>query len=692
MGTGATAVGDPIPDAGGGPPDPAGHGGSGPPQERPEQRARRAPRVRPARGRRPGADPRLVRLVALASLPVVAASALALLGGWTALGDNATLALRAGDVAGGHPPLTGMPSTADTLRDPIEVDHPGPLEVWAAAIPVALIGPAGLLVTVAAVNLACLAVAVRVAFRRAGPSGGALAAALAVALCWSLGATVIRDPLNSHAPVLPWFCLLVLAWDLRLGRARSLPPAVAVACWVTQAHVVYLPMVAIVGATTAVALALEGRRSRAERMADGTAPTAARRWRRPSLVAIAVGVALYLPALIDQVAGSGNLGRMVTVAGGRGIGWHSGVANLARALGWPPAWLRRGNDPFWLLSAPSVGDVLAAAATIGLLGWTLVAASQRRDRPTLAAAHTAVAALAALVVTVARTPVGGAVLAADPLLLTWPTTAFAAFALGIAAQRRLRVGGLRVPTTIRRWLTPLGAAAAVAVTVATISAPGRFGGFGEGLMDEAAAVDGRVSAVVRGQGLVQVNASGWAARLYLAQSVIERLERDGIAVRTGTYDRPSRRGRSSQGAPTATVWVVSGDRPPDAPARDTFLVARLQLVEGGQGSGAAQRRRRIADLLAGSELVRLRDTDRLTVADVTREYFRWKSPPPHGSATLPSRWVSIDAYVDLASRGMVVSPRADPALLAQLRRDAVGRYFAAGDTELAVWVRFEPTR
>jgi hypothetical protein len=409
-------------------------------------------------------------------------------------------------------------------------------------------------------------------------------------------------------------------------------------------------------------------------------------------VGAGVAIVLDLPPLIDQVAGSGNLSRMVTVAGGRGIGWHSGVANLARALGWPPAWLRRGNDPFWLLSAPTGADVLAAAATIGLLGWTLVAATQRRDRPTLAAAHTAVAALVALVVTVARTPVGGAVLAADPLLLTWPTTAFVAFALGLATLRRLRAGGFAVAGPMRRWLTPLGAAAVVAVTVVTISAPGRFGGFGEGLMDEAATVDARVSAVVRGQGLVQVNASGWAARLYLAQSVIERLERDGIATRTGTYDRPSRRGRASQGAPTATVWVVSGDRPPEPPARDTFLVARLQLVDGGQGSGAAERRRRIADLLAGSELVRLRDTARLSVAEVTREYFRWKVPPPHGSATLPSTWVSVDAYVDLASRGMVVSPKADPGLLAQLRRDAVGRYFAAGDTELAVWVRFEPAR
>lgn len=152
------------------------------------------PRARPA--------PMLVRLCVIVVLPILASTVMALHNGWTPVGDNATLALRSGDVVRGDPPLTGKVSTSDTITDR-QVDHPGPLEVWVAAIPYALFGPAGLLITIALINAAVLVMSVVIGWRRGGPPLAVAVTATGLLLCWSLGTTVIRDPLNSHVQLLP---------------------------------------------------------------------------------------------------------------------------------------------------------------------------------------------------------------------------------------------------------------------------------------------------------------------------------------------------------------------------------------------------------------------------------------------------------------------------------------------------------
>jgi Flp pilus assembly protein TadD len=82
--------------------------------------------------------------------------------------------------------------------------------VWVAAIPYALLGPAGLLLTAAAVNAAALVLSVIVGWRRGGPPMAVAVTATGLLLCWSLGTTVIRDPLNSHVGLLLWFALGLL--------------------------------------------------------------------------------------------------------------------------------------------------------------------------------------------------------------------------------------------------------------------------------------------------------------------------------------------------------------------------------------------------------------------------------------------------------------------------------------------------
>ena len=97
-----------------------------------------AARSRRRRRRRPRPAPMLVRLCVIVVLPILASTAMALHDGWTPVGDNATLAIRAGDVLRGDPPLTGMPSTSNTISNQ-DISHPGPMEVWVAAVPYAVL-------------------------------------------------------------------------------------------------------------------------------------------------------------------------------------------------------------------------------------------------------------------------------------------------------------------------------------------------------------------------------------------------------------------------------------------------------------------------------------------------------------------------------------------------------------------------
>lgn len=628
------------------------------------------------------APPMLVRLCVIVVLPVLASTAMALMDGWTPVGDNATIALRSGDVLRGDAPLTGMPSTSNTISDR-DVSHPGPLEMWVASFPYGLAGPVGLLVTIAVVNAGALVVSVIVGWRRGGPPLAVAVTATALVLCWSLGTTVIRDPLNTHAPLLVWFALVLLCWDVRLGSWPSLPVAVIAASWVTQAHVAYLPMTAVLAAgTLALGLVDHRQRTAEQRRRFG------RGRRRAVITATCIGALLSLPMLIDQATGSGNLGRMLGYAGSAGQGTAVGFRTLLAALGAPPAWLRSVNDPFILLRGPTLADLLAGAATAGFFTGLFLSARRRSDRLTVTLMQTALLSLAAATVLVVRTPRGGAVLAADAMLVLRPVTALVWLSMGWAAWRVVapRVQpGLADPGP-RRAATAVCALGALALVAITVLAPAKFGGYGEGLMAPVARLQPAARAAVAGQPMVQVNATGWAARLYLRHAVIEDLERHGIATRTDDDDRVFH--RADRRAPTATLWVVSDPEEPKPPAAGATLVARTDLVPAGSVSDATIRRRQVRKLLDDAGQVVLRDSDQIAIADVSREFFRWTSPPPDGES-LPADWVSVDSFVDLARNGLVVSPQVDPQLIAAVERDSIGRFFAAEDTEAAIYVRLE---
>lgn len=650
---------------------------------------------RPGRPRFARPDPILVRLATVAVLPIVVSVAVALTRGWVPVGDSATLAIRAGDVLRGHPPLVGMLSTASVVHPGLVTSHPGPFEVYLIAVPYRAFGPAGLLVSVAAVNALAVVTAVAVAWRRGGRALATAVAALVALLCWSLGPTVIRDPLNTHVGLLPLVAALFLCWDVRLGRTRSLPALVVAGCWIGQAHVVYLPVVAVLAVATIGLLVLD--------------PVArpARDRRRSAVAAGTLGFVLSLPMLVDQVAGSGNLGKLVRLGGSGTEGIGAGARVVLRSFGLPPAWLRTGNGPFIALEQPRPADLAVALGTFALLGALLVGARRRRDRPAQAMLELAIAGIVALALVGARMPAGGAVLAADGMLVEWPITGFAWLALGWAAYRTFQAHpprrplrgdrsdppGARAPLVLgplaRVGLDVLGLAVVAALVVAAATAAPRFGGFGEGLVDPVARVEPSLRQALAGQRVVQFDAVGWAARLYARQALMADVERHGITTRTDEDDPSTRRGGPGAPEPTATVWVVSGPSNEEPPAATAFLAARVGLVPLGHRRAVIARRRRLrAAILAAGE-VHLKDGPRVSADQVSTEYFHFDRPPPGGSLVLPSSWVTIEAFVDLCSQGLVASPRVDPALVRAVRRDDLGRYFASSDFVLSIWVRVD---
>jgi len=328
---------------------------------------------------------------------------------------------------------------------------------------------------------------------------------------------------------------------------------------------------------------------------------------------------------------------------------------------------------------------------VGLAAWVTIRAHQDGDHGVIRLLQCVGLILLATFVTLARTPIGGAVLAADPLHLLWPVTGLTWLALAWGAGRAwtgthdVDLGGAA------RWTVAGLVALALVVCGVTATRTRTFGGFGEGLIRPIAHLEHPTIAAARGHGPVLVAATGWSAQLYARGALLEALERAGIATVTPDRDRASRRYRP--GTRTgATIWVISSRTPPRAPAAGARLVALVHLRTPHQAAVAEADRRRLRTLLDHHGTVALRDGPHVRLAEVEREYFHFPGPGRAGADTIPGTWLSVDAYIDLYRAGMIVSPKVTPATVDALFHDAVGRYFAETDEVIAVYIRDGPRR
>jgi len=133
-----------------------------------------------------------------------------------------------------------------------------------------------------------------------------------------LGPILLHDVWNPYVTILPCLLFVLLLWSFACGDRWALPFAAAVASFLVQSHVGYLPVVAAGGATTVAVTAWSIHR--------GTDDSSWGDTRRPVLVAAVVGLVLWIPSIIEQLRHSpGNLTRIARFTSAHGFEqpWHA---------------------------------------------------------------------------------------------------------------------------------------------------------------------------------------------------------------------------------------------------------------------------------------------------------------------------------------------------------------------------------
>jgi hypothetical protein len=238
---------------------------------------------------------------------------------WYPAGDWAMLELRTRDVGTRHTPLVGPYSRYGW-------NHPGPLLFWYYAIPYRLTGAQSwsLLASAALANAAAMGATVAFAWRRGRLALAAITGLGLVILVAHLDLALLWDPWNPWVTVLPFGLLVVAAWAASDGDRWGLPVAVLTGAFLVQSHIGF----ALLAAGLLAWAAFGAWRAGLDR----------RMWQ----LTIAVGVAVCIPMVLDQLFGQGNLGDVVryfTSGDGNPAGWSRAVHVVARELGGMAPWM-----------------------------------------------------------------------------------------------------------------------------------------------------------------------------------------------------------------------------------------------------------------------------------------------------------------------------------------------------------------
>jgi hypothetical protein len=230
--------------------------------------------------------------VVVVGLPLVVA-AIALRGErWYPVLDLAMTEFRVRDVGTSHTPLIGLPGRIGEY--PEQGSHPGPLSFYLLAPVYRLFGASSWAMEAGTVviHLGAITTALWIGHRRAGWKGVAAVGALLAVVIRGYGQVPLTQPWNPYLPLLAWIVVLLATWAVLCGDHLMLIPLVVAATLGAQTHVPYL----LLGAGM-FAVALGVVIARLVR-----APAAPRRAPRRSIFwAIAAGVALWIPPLVDQL-------------------------------------------------------------------------------------------------------------------------------------------------------------------------------------------------------------------------------------------------------------------------------------------------------------------------------------------------------------------------------------------------------
>jgi hypothetical protein len=506
-------------------------------------------------------------VVAVACAPIAVLAIVRVVSGWVPMGDQAVISHWTRQVFTTDTPLLGMPSTAGTGS----ANHPGPLLYWVLAPWDLVAGGDGWAHPVAIAVLACACVtAVAWAAHRVAGTGAAVGAVAVTSLVGaSLGRWDVLDHWNPHAATLPFVAALFVGWAVAAGRTELLPVLAFLASFVAQAHVVYLPFLALLVGVGVVGVALGPRGP------------------RPIVLAGVVLLVVWAPPLWEQVTGDpGNVSEVLDAAssgGEPGVGAAWAVRAVGEAIGVVPSFVvpARWNNAFD--PAIGLGTAVTALVVVGALVVLGEGARRRRDRPAVAAASLALGAQLVAVVVVSRLPLFlGVVMPGWRLLFLWGIGAFTWFALGFVVARAT------APSVGR---TLAGAAAAVVVVGAAVlpfTASAQ-----EPPRDTNAALRAlapEVAAELEGDGPVELVVAA-ELPIDLQYGLFDQLERRGVDVRIDPADPQF--GHRYPADATLPRLVVLDDPDADAPSQGRLVarwpadpdppVVRAYLVEASPG-------------------------------------------------------------------------------------------------------------
>jgi hypothetical protein len=256
-----------------------------------------------------------------------------------ALGDNAQNELHTRDV--GHHLVTLGPYSRDGWN------HLGPAMYYLLALPYRLTGSysVGMYVGALLINAVAVAGMTIIAWRRGGLAVALLTVLGLAVVMQNLGPEFLREPWNPYITVLPFGLLMFMVWELSAGRAWALPAAAAVATFLVQTHVGYVPLAIPLFFGGAAWLVLVARR-RAHDGVDGALEWP--RVTRAALLAALVLVVMWTPPVIGMIRHTpGNLGT-ATRYFINGKGNHNlldGYRVVAQQFSTRPEWVIGAHTP-----------------------------------------------------------------------------------------------------------------------------------------------------------------------------------------------------------------------------------------------------------------------------------------------------------------------------------------------------------
>lgn len=531
-----------------------------------------------------GARPLTLVVGLCGALPVIVATVHALQEHWQPVADRGIIALRSYDVFSTHMPLVGQYSFASAITGKPTYSL-GPMLYWLLA-PAAHVGaPDSLVLTMGAVNVACILGAVELARRRGGVwLALALAAGVAV-MCRSLAANNFYDIWNPSAGLFPLLLLAMLCWSLACGEYRLLPFTVLVASFCAQCEAGFVLPSACVLLVGLAGLAIAYVRWRGQRADARPLPRRAWSW---GLAAIVIGLVCWTPTIADQIAGRGNLGLVLQAATEHRASLGPTVAGraLVRTIGWQPWWLRRVHYPFVRKDEVHRGSsTLATVTALALLGWLVLAAALalwRRRLDVLAAVAIALALCAGVWLIANATPAHPQFVAETVSYTLWSASVAGLLVWLIVVWSAIVLSGLealiaRAWRSLVRRLTPapaIGARGLAALGAVALAALAGSSGASGDQPDEHAfefralgQINSRLGAVPSGRS-VYLRARLDAVITPLRPEIAYDLRRRGVrALGTGAFYRTGYWYERADHRYSYDLWIYDNGRPPVPGAR-----------------------------------------------------------------------------------------------------------------------------